>query len=1112
MAEILNVLCLEDSPKDAELIREFLIDSGYQLNMDCTAVENEFVSFLRGRRYDIILSDFKLPGFDAFAALKWSVEICPEVPFICVSGTVGEETAIELLKKGAVDYILKDRLIRLPSAIQRAIEESKEKKARLQAEMALNESEERFRSLFENSTVGIYRTTPDGQILLANPALVKFLGFASFEDLAERNLEEKGFEPSYERSHFTDSMNREGVVKGMESVWTRIDGSKLYVSESARAIHDKNGRILYFDGIVEDISIRKQAEEKLNQQYYILKCITESSGGPFFSLDKTYKYTSFNKAHATVMKLIYGADIELGVSLFEYQKVEDDKIKAKENLDRALTGEFVEERAWSGKDIGKLRLFEVTHNPIYNEENEVIGVAVNAKDLTERELIEARLKESEELYGKLFHNMLNGFAYCQMLYDKGSPSDFIYLGVNRAFEEQTGLKNVTGKKVSEVIPGIQKSDPELLERYARVASTGNPEVFETFVESMKMWFSISVYSPQKDYFVAVFDGITERKLNEEKIRDLAKFPAENPDPVLRVDSHGCLLYANDASYNLLTWKLEIGVQAPQVLKEVTSEVLNSGIRKKIEKEHNSRLFSFNIFPVTDSGYVNIYGRDITERKLAELALQESEDKFKYIFDYSVTGKSITLPSGEIHVNRAFCEITGYSSTELENKKWQEISHLDDIAPTEKTIKSLISGEKQTARFTKRYIQKNGSIVWADVGTSLRRDKEGNPLYFVTSVMDITERKKAEEALHLKNLVFDASIAANSISGLDGKITETNHAFLLLWGYKEKEKVIGKPISEFIKNSKDANLIVTALQKKGEWEGYYTAIREDGSTFIAHGLATTVKDESGKVIGYQSAVIDVTDSKNKEEEIRKLNEELEHRVIQRTEQLEAANKELEAFSYSVSHDLRAPLRAVHGYTKILLDEYENKLDDEGKRLFRIVYSSASQMGELIDDLLNFSRIGRSSMAPSLIDMKAMVMNVFNELNPKTANRVINMTISMLNKAHGDPALIKLVWTNLISNALKYSSKQEISEISIGSSVRDGMITYHITDNGVGFDMTYKHKLFGVFQRLHTEKEFEGNGVGLAIVQRIISKHGGQVWAEAEVDKGATFYFSLPVSGD
>jgi light-regulated signal transduction histidine kinase (bacteriophytochrome) len=225
-------------------------------------------------------------------------------------------------------------------------------------------------------------------------------------------------------------------------------------------------------------------------------------------------------------------------------------------------------------------------------------------------------------------------------------------------------------------------------------------------------------------------------------------------------------------------------------------------------------------------------------------------------------------------------------------------------------------------------------------------------------------------------------------------------------------------------------------------------------------------------------------------------------------LEVANKELEAFSYSVSHDLRAPLRAVHGFTKILKEDYYKILDDEGRRICEVVSSSATQMSELIDDLLSFSRIGRSNLNPSLLNMEAMAKSIAEELVNQQNIKGIKFSIGKLDDTYGDSNLLRHVWNNLISNAIKYSSKQSLPKISITSRKEGNSFVYIIKDNGVGFDMQYANKLFGVFQRLHSETDFEGNGVGLAIVQRIINRHGGKVWAEAEIDKGATFSFSLP----
>jgi light-regulated signal transduction histidine kinase (bacteriophytochrome) len=225
-------------------------------------------------------------------------------------------------------------------------------------------------------------------------------------------------------------------------------------------------------------------------------------------------------------------------------------------------------------------------------------------------------------------------------------------------------------------------------------------------------------------------------------------------------------------------------------------------------------------------------------------------------------------------------------------------------------------------------------------------------------------------------------------------------------------------------------------------------------------------------------------------------------------LEVANRELESFSYSVSHDLRAPLRAIHGYTQILMEDYEANLDAEGKRICGIISTEARHMGQLIDDLLAFSRLSRKPIHTSRIDMKNLAISVLNELLKEEERLRIDFKIRRLPSVMGDSSLMRQVWVNLLSNAIKFTSKKERAVVELGSR-RDGdEIVYYVRDSGAGFDMQYADKLFGVFQRLHGESEFEGTGVGLAIVQRVIHRHGGRIWAEAELEKGATFYFALP----
>jgi len=238
-------------------------------------------------------------------------------------------------------------------------------------------------------------------------------------------------------------------------------------------------------------------------------------------------------------------------------------------------------------------------------------------------------------------------------------------------------------------------------------------------------------------------------------------------------------------------------------------------------------------------------------------------------------------------------------------------------------------------------------------------------------------------------------------------------------------------------------------------------------------------------------------------ISKLNEQLEKKIAE----LEMANKEMESFSYSVSHDLRAPIRSLEGYSKILIEDYAAHLDDEGNRLLEIIRNNARKMDTLINDLLAFSRLGKKDIQKTTIDTNQLVRNIVSEISPVVNNHA-QVKFLNLPPASADYTLIKQVWVNLISNSLKYSSKKEEPMIEIGSHPEASEIVYYVKDNGAGFDMQYANKLFGVFQRLHKPSEFEGTGVGLAIVQRIVSKHGGRVWGEGKPQEGATFYFSLP----
>jgi PAS domain S-box-containing protein len=300
-----------------------------------------------------------------------------------------------------------------------------------------------------------------------------------------------------------------------------------------------------------------------------------------------------------------------------------------------------------------------------------------------------------------------------------------------------------------------------------------------------------------------------------------------------------------------------------------------------------------------------------------------------------------------------------------------------------------------------------------------------------------------------------------------------------------------------------------LLRTGRWEGELVHTRRDGTQVVVASRWSMEQDEQGRPLATLETNNDISERKRAEEEIRKLNAELEQRVIERTDELKAANKELEAFAYSTSHDLRAPLRHVVGYSELLQKHAASLLDDKSRRYMMMIMESAKKMGVLIDDLLAFSRIGRAETQNTLVSLGQLVGEVRSEVERETEGRDIAWNVDALPSVFGDRAMLRVALVNLISNAVKFTGTRPQARIDIGcADAKQDEVVVFVKDNGVGFDMKYVNKLFGVFQRLHKAEAFEGTGIGLATVQRIMARHGGRVWAESKVDKGATFYFSVP----
>jgi PAS domain S-box-containing protein len=367
----------------------------------------------------------------------------------------------------------------------------------------------------------------------------------------------------------------------------------------------------------------------------------------------------------------------------------------------------------------------------------------------------------------------------------------------------------------------------------------------------------------------------------------------------------------------------------------------------------------------------------------------------------------------------------------------------------------------------------------------------------------TQEEKFAKAFH------SAPYAITITRPSDGMIVDVNETFFSITGY-DRAEVIGKKTIDLHlwEHDEDRSAVVDALTRSGRVHGMEVPFRKNNGKAIMGLFSAEVITIDGEK-NILSIIADITDRKRAEEDIRRLNEELESRVLQRTAQLEASNRELESVSYSVSHDLRAPLRSIDGFSQALLDEYGDKLDDTGKGYLERVRKAAQKMGFLIDDMLKLLMVIRAEYHTESIDLSGMVRGIAGTKQMSNPDRMVDLAIQEGIMVQGDPDLLKMVMENLLDNAWKFTGNEAQPRIEFGAAAKDGETCYFIRDNGAGFDMAYAGKLFGAFQRLHDSHELSGTGIGLATVQRIIAMHGGRVWAEGEIGKGATFCFTLPL---
>lgn len=505
-------------------------------------------------------------------------------------------------------------------------------------------------------------------------------------------------------------------------------------------------------------------------------------------------------------------------------------------------------------------------------------------------------------------------------------------------------------------------------------------------------------------------------------------------------------------------------------------------------------------------------RQIGQRTRSEQAARASAAAATSLYNDAPCGyHSVDKDGYFTHINDTSLRWLGYERGDLVGKKrFVDIVSPTDLSRAYENFAKLRRGELLT-NVEYHMVRKDRSTFPVSINVLPVLDENGKFLLNRTTMFDISALHAARTKLE-DTLSFLDAIIENIPSMLFVKDAATlryvriNRSNEKLLGIS-RDNVIGKNDFELFSREQAESFI--EMDRKVLASGEMMTTEESLSTpkgrRVQYARKLVVPDASGKPLYLLGITDDITAQKTAEEAIRALNANLEARA----EQLQTANKELESFSYSVSHDLRAPLRAIAGFSRIFEEDYSDRLDDEGRRLLKIIRDNSHRMGTLIDDLLAFSRLGRQALTTQKIDMKGLATTVIEEL--RTSGIESNVTIGDIPHARADPALLKQVWINLLSNAIKYSGKNPSPKIDVGvqpGTDRNEAPVYFVKDNGVGFDMQYQNKLFGVFQRLHRDDEFAGTGVGLAIVHRVVTRHGGKIWADAALGKGATFYFTLP----
>jgi PAS domain S-box-containing protein len=992
------------------------------------------------------------------------------------------------------------------------------------------------------SNDAIYTLDASLKIRSWNKGAVNLYGFTEQEALGQNS--NQLLNTGISKEEISDAIEKIAI----EDYWTgelkRItkSGTAVYVDASSTTLKDKNGIINGYVGVSRDITLQKT----LRDEYTHLVNIVEQSSEAIFSRNIQKQIISWNNGAEKMFGFSKSEAIGKEASKIGFFKLDKNEII---NVEKEVSekGKWESEMTYYRKD-GSSFFGAVTANEIKNEKGELTSLYFIVKDISLRKKLEDQLKQSnDELEEKVkartaeiykneqrFRALIENNNDIISLMDK----DFKIVYRSPSASRITGwsdedLINVNGTK------NIHPDDLAYAQLIVRelIAHPGkqiNTRFRIQHKDGHYLWVEGTVINLLQDECVHAivfnYSDITERKKLEDLLHkantvariggweidlinenvywtDITREIHETADDYIPNLESGINFYKEEEGKDLIKQKvkgaIEHGKSWDVELKIVTAKNNERWIRIIGETEF------------VKGKCVKIYGsfQDIDQRKRAAEKLTASEKHFRTLIEYS--NEAITLMDESfrlIYRSPAATVITGWTNEELRNLEANSYVHPDDVEETSATFRQVMVNPGKPFTSVFRNLHKEGHYVWIEAILTNWLDDE-NIKAIVVNFHDITERINAEEKMALQELHFRSII--ENIS--DAIVLNDEYSNILyqspsvekILGYSQEERK-GRKVNSYIHpdDLSDYNTLYNNLKNTPNIPLHfqYRFLHKDNHYIWLEGVVSN-QVANPAVHAYVANYRDITERKETEQQIHDLNSELEEKVIKRTEQLKKSNEDLEAFSYSVSHDLRAPLRAVIGYTSILEEDYSSKLDNEAKRITGVIKSNTIKMGNLIDDLLTFSRMGRNELIKTDVASNRIIDEIINDLDKKNYAE-IEWVIQPLPVVRADRNMLKQVWINLISNAVKYSRKNDAPKIEIGAMEETGQIVFYVKDNGVGFDEKYKAKLFKVFQRLHSSEDFEGSGVGLAIIEKIIFKHDGKVWATATLNKGATFYFSLP----